>query len=140
MIAVPLLAWSRFQIPSGSIPVAQMDAVRVHLQAHVLATDAKLGLSDILYSPDQLPQNYVETAQLAEKLAKAAIHGRNLKIDPAQLAETMNFLSDTRYVLGAVFPRGCYGLWKLHGALVEGGHAPAASAAGACPPGRDAPT
>lgn len=102
IIAVPLLAWSRFQIPSGSIPVAQMDAVRVHLQAHVLATDAKLGLSDILYSPDQLPQNYVETAQLAEKLAKAAIHGRNLKIDPAQLAETMNFLSDTRYVLGAV--------------------------------------
>jgi hypothetical protein len=41
MIAVPLLAWSRFQIPSGSIPAAQMDAVRVHLQAHVLAADAK---------------------------------------------------------------------------------------------------
>jgi hypothetical protein len=107
MIAVPLLAWSRFQIPSGSIPAAQMEAVRVHLQAHVLAADAKLGLCDILYSPDQLPQSYVDTAQLAEKLAKAAIHGRNLKIDPAQLAETMSFLSDTRYLLGAVAaPRG----------------------------------
>jgi hypothetical protein len=86
MIAVPLLAWSRFQIPSGSIPPAQIDAVRVHLQAHVLAADAKLGLCDVLYSPDQLPQNYVDTSQLAEKLAKAAIHGRNLKVDPAQLA------------------------------------------------------
>jgi hypothetical protein len=107
MIAIPILAWSRFQIPSGSIPAAQMDAVRVHLQAHVLAADAKLGLCDMLYSPDQLPQNYVDTAQLAEKLAKAAIHGRNVKIDPAQLPETMSFLSDTRYLLGAVAaPRG----------------------------------
>ena len=107
MIAVPVLAWSRFQIPSGSIPAAQMEAVRTHLQAHVLAAEAKLGLADVLYSPDQLPQNYVGTAQLADKLAKAAIHGRNLKIDPAQLAETMSFLSDTRYLLGAVAaPRG----------------------------------
>ena len=107
MLAVPLLAWSRFQVPSGSIPQAQMDAIRVHLQAHVLAADAKLGLCDLLYSPDQLPQNYVETAQLAEKLAKAAVHGRNLKIDPTQLSETMSFLSDTRYLLGAVAaPRG----------------------------------
>jgi hypothetical protein len=131
MIAVPLLAWSRFQIPSGSIPAAQMDAVRVHLQAHVLAADAKLGLCDVLYSPDQLPQNYVDTAQLAEKLTKAAIHGRNLKVDPAQLPETMNFLSDTRYLLGAVAaPRGtalfrwqeddgdpaeCFRQWSLQG-------------------------
>jgi len=107
MIAAPVLAWSRFQIPSGSIPTAQLDALRVQLQAHVLAADAKLGLSDVLYSPDQLPQSYVETAQLTEKLAKAAIHGRNLKVDPTQLQETMSFLSDTRYVLGAVAaPRG----------------------------------
>ncbi len=102
LIAAPLLAWSRFQIPSGNIPATQLDAVRVHLQAHVLAGDTRLGLADILYSPDQLPQNYVDTAQLAEKLAKAALHGRNLKVDAAQLSETMSFLSDTRYVLGAV--------------------------------------
>ncbi|MCF8177040.1 MAG: DUF2863 family protein [Sulfuritalea sp.] len=107
MIAVPLLAWSRFQIPSGVIPGAQLEAIRVHLQAHILASEAKLGLCDMLYSPDQLPQNYVETAALKSKLATAAVHGRNLKIDPAQLQETMNFLSDTRYLLGAVAaPRG----------------------------------
>ncbi|WP_310452296.1 DUF2863 family protein [Sulfuritalea sp.] len=107
MIAAPVLAWSRFQIPSGNIPAAQLDALRVHLQAHVLAADAKLSLSDVLYSPDQLPQNYADTADLAGKLAKAAVHGRNLKFDPAQLPETMNFLSDTRYLVGAVAaPRG----------------------------------
>lgn len=102
MIAIPVLAWSRFPIPAGPISAASLAALRVHLQAHVLAADAKLGLCDILYSPDQLPQTYVETTQLADKLAKAAMHGRDLKIDPRQLAETMGFLSDSRYLLGAI--------------------------------------
>ena len=107
LIAAPLLAWSRFQIPSSTISATQLEAVRVHLQAHVLAAEARLGLADILYSPDQLPQNYVDTAQLTDRLAKAAVHGRNLKVDATQLSETMSFLSDTRYLIGAVAaPRG----------------------------------
>ena len=107
LVAVPVLAWSRFQIPSGPIPKPAMETLRVHLQAHVLAAEARLGLADYLFSPDQLPQNYVETAQIADKLTKAAIHGKDLKIDIAQLAETVNFLSDTRYVLAAIAaPRG----------------------------------
>jgi hypothetical protein len=102
LVVVPILAWSRFQIPSGPIQKAALDTLRVQLQAHVLAADARLGLADYLFSPDQLPQNYVETAQFADKLAKAAIHGRDVKVDPAQLPETVNFLSDTRYVLASV--------------------------------------
>ena len=101
MFAAPVLAWSRFQIPSGAIPAAQLETLRVQLQAHVLAGEARLALAEVLFSPDQLPQNYVETSQLTERLAKAAIHGRNLKIDADQLAETMSFLSDTRYLIGA---------------------------------------
>jgi hypothetical protein len=107
LIAIPILAWSRFQIPSGPIPKPTLETLRVHLQAHVLAADARLGLADFLYSPDQLPQSYVETTQLADKLAKAAIHGRDWKVDAAQMAETVSFLSDTRYLLAAVAaPRG----------------------------------
>ena len=107
LIAVPVLAWSRYQIAAGPIPSAHLTALRVHLQAHVLAADARLGLADFLFSPDQLPQSYVETAQMAEKLARAAIHGRDLKFDAAQLPETVNFLSDSRYILAAVAaPRG----------------------------------
>jgi hypothetical protein len=102
MFAAPVLAWSRFQIPSGPISAPQLETLRVQLQAHMLAADARLALADVLFSPDQLPQNYIDTSQLTEKLAKAAIHGRNLKIDADQLAETMSFLSDTRYLIGAV--------------------------------------
>jgi hypothetical protein len=102
LLAIPVLAWSRFTIPSGPAGAEAIASARVQLQAHVLAKDAKLGLANFLFSPDQLPQSYSETAALAEKLAKAALHGRDLKMDPATMPETVSFLSDTRYLLGAV--------------------------------------
>ena len=107
LFAAPVLAWSRFEIPSGTVVAESLSSLRVQLQAHILAAEAKLGLADFLWSPDQLPQTYSETMQLTEKLAKAALHGRDLKLDPASLPETVNFLSDTRYLIGAVTaPRG----------------------------------
>ena len=107
MFAAPVLAWSRYAIPAGTISAEILAGLRAQLHGHVLAKDAKLGLADFLFSPDQLPQSYVETAQLADRLAKAALHGRDLKLDAGQMDETVNFLSDTRYVIGAVAaPRG----------------------------------
>jgi hypothetical protein len=107
LIAAPVLAWSRYTIPSGPIAAEALANARVQLQAHVLATEAKLGLANYLFSPDQLPQSYSETAAQAEKLAKAAVHGRDVKLDTGTMPETVNFLSDTRYLLGAVAaPRG----------------------------------
>lgn len=107
LIAIPLLAWSRFSIPSGPIPAEQLDTVRVQLQAHVLAAEARLGLADFLFSPDQLPPGYSATARFTGQLARLAQQNRNLHLDPGQMPETVNFLSDTRYLLAAVAaPRG----------------------------------
>lgn len=102
LFAAPVLAWSRYAIPSGAIAPDVLAILRVQLQAHVFAADVRFGLADYFFSPDQLPQSYCETAALAEKLGKSALHGRDLKLDAAQMAETMNFLSDTRYLIGAV--------------------------------------
>lgn len=102
LFAAPVLAWSRFAIPSGAINADALTSLRVQLQAHVLAADVRFGLCDFLFSPDQLPQSYCETAALSDKLSKAALHGRDLKIDAAQMPETMNFLSDTRYLIGVI--------------------------------------
>lgn len=102
LFAAPVLAWSRYAIPSGPITADILAMLRVQLQAHVFAAEARFGLADYFFSPDQLPQSYSETATLAEKLGKAALHGRDLKLDAAQMAETMNFLSDTRYLIGVV--------------------------------------
>lgn len=102
LFAAPVLAWSRFTIPSGQIAADVLANLHVQLQAHAFAADVRFGLADYFFSPDQLPQSYCETASLTEKLSKAALHGRDLKLDPTQMAETMSFLSDTRYLIGVM--------------------------------------
>jgi hypothetical protein len=102
LFAAPVLAWSRYLIHSGAIPAETLANLGVQLKAHVFAADVRVGLANVLFSPDQLPQSYSATARLAEKLLKSALHGRDLHIDPAQLGETVNFLSDTRYIVGVV--------------------------------------
>lgn len=106
-IAAPVLAWSRFHIPARSLPTATLANLRVHLLAHVLAQHVHLALADFLFSPDQLPQGYCDTAAFAARLGRAAIDGEDLHIDTDGLPETSQFLSDTRYILAAVaVPRG----------------------------------
>ena len=107
LFAAPVLVWSRYLIPSGAIPAETLANLGVQLKAHVFAAGAQVSLADVLFSPDQLPQSYSDTARLAEKLLKSTLHGRDLHVDPAQLGETVNFLSDTRYVVGIVVaPKG----------------------------------
>ena len=100
LFVVPILAWSRFSIPAGAIAPAPLANARVHLLAHVFANEVRIGLADFLFSPDQLPQSYCDTAALAKRLGTAALHSRDLHLDPGQMPETANFLSDTRYLLG----------------------------------------
>lgn len=105
MFAAPVLAWSRFTIPSGPLSNSALNAARVQLQAHVLAAGTKLALADFLFSPDQLPRGFVETYRLANQLAKIAVDTKDLHIDPRQLPETTRFISDTRYLVGAAVAR-----------------------------------
>jgi len=42
LIAAPVLAWTRYAIPSGPLKPETTDALRTQLQAHVLATGAKV--------------------------------------------------------------------------------------------------
>lgn len=107
LIAAPLLSWSRYAIPSGSLGREMLQNLRVHLCAHVLANETRLSLANYLFSPDQLPQGYCNTAKLQATLGELAVRNGTLDLDPRQFPETKSFLSDTRYVLGVVaVPRG----------------------------------
>ncbi len=107
LITAPVMAWSRYRIPATPISAAVMANLRVHLKAHVLAKDVKLALADFLFSPDQLPQGYCATADFATHLGKAAATDTDLHIKTDNLPETAQFLSDNRYLLGAVMvPKG----------------------------------
>lgn len=108
MFAMPVLTWSRFSIPSGPVTDTVLGQLRIELQTHVLAAGARFVLADCLFSPDQLPRGYHLTHELARKLWAAALAGEHdVHMNPRQLAETGRFLSDTRYLLGAIaVPQG----------------------------------
>ncbi|HMX15358.1 MAG TPA: DUF2863 family protein [Rhodocyclaceae bacterium] len=114
LFVAPVLAWSRYGIPSGPVSKEVLANARVQLQGHVFAKGVKVGLADFVFSPDQLPQGFCETAGLRERLAKAALHGRDLAVDTAQLPETQSFLSDTRFLIGlaAAPSRGALFRWQ----------------------------
>ncbi len=107
LFAAPVLAWSRFSIPAVALPQPTLTALAVQLGAHVFGGEARVALADFLFSPDQLPRSFCDTWQLTRALGEATLAGKHLTIDTSGLAETNRFLSDVRYLVGAVaVPRG----------------------------------
>lgn len=107
LVAVPVLAWSQYNIPGGSISSAIVQALSAQTSGHLLAKPARIAMADYLYSPDQLPRTFTDTWLLARELGIAALSGRSLKVDTDTMPETNRFLSDIRYLIGAVVaPKG----------------------------------
>ena len=102
LIAVPVLAWSRYAIPTRTVPKNVLDTLRVQLSSHILGAEARLNFADYLFSPDQLPQGYTDTWAFAEALYAAAAAGQDMHIDAGELPESQMFVSDVRYLIGVV--------------------------------------
>ncbi|PTD98172.1 DUF2863 family protein [Pseudothauera lacus] len=134
LIAAPVLAWSRYSIPAATIAPAILANLKVHLQAHVLADRVRVAVADFLFSPDQLPQGYCATAELAGVLGRAALAGQDVHVPSEEMPETTHFLSDTRYLLAAVAaPRGAAIFrWQEPGASRDQAHAQWRAQGGAC--------
>src|SRR3982751_839741 len=49
LVAVPIVAWSKYAIASGSIGADEAQTLKVHLQAHVMAEGARVTLVPYLY-------------------------------------------------------------------------------------------
>src|SRR5690349_4676597 len=107
LVAAPIVAWSKYAIPSGTIARGEADALRVQLQAHVLAEGARVALVPYLYSIDQLPRHFSELRRLTSRLADAAVTGELPHLELARLPDTAHLLADTRFLIACVAaPRG----------------------------------
>lgn len=102
ILALPILAWSRYAIPARKLPQDTLDALRAQLSGHILSAEARVHLADYLFSPDQLPQGYCDTRIFAEALWAGSEAGRDLKVEGESLPETQTFVSDVRYILAVV--------------------------------------
>ncbi|RXZ38370.1 DUF2863 family protein [Oxalobacteraceae bacterium CAVE-383] len=101
LIAMPILAWTRFAIASSPVPADTLASLCVQLQAHVLADDVRLAMAPMLYSIDQLPRTHADIHAMLNDMAQAAQEGKPLSA-PAKPPETAPFLADSRYLLAAV--------------------------------------
>lgn len=101
LLALPILAWTRFSIASGPVATEVIQTLTTHLHAHVLASDARLIMAPLLFSIDQLPRTPADTYALTHRLAQALLKKEPPKVVP-QGSETAPFLADTRYILAVV--------------------------------------
>ena len=102
LIAIPLVAWSKYAVPSGTIPREAVDSIIPHLHGHVLAADARTCMAPFLYSIDQMPRDFSGVYKLSLKLGEAAIAGTTPRFDFAKLPETAPLLADCRFLLASV--------------------------------------
>ncbi len=102
ILALPVLAWSRYAIPARTLPRATLDGLRAQLCGHILAPEARVHLANFLFSPDQLPQGYCDTRAFAEALWASAVAGHDLELEEGSLPESQSFVSDVRDILAVV--------------------------------------
>lgn len=107
LLALPLLAWSRYKLPAGPVSSAVLDNTTTQLTAHLAARGVRVALADAIFAIDQLPDSFGEVHEFAQRAFAAAAEGQRLKIDPKSLREPVAMLADTRYLLAAfVAPQG----------------------------------
>src|SRR5450830_1023802 len=73
LLALPVLAWTRFSIASGNLPADVRNGLFAHLHAHVLADNAHLALAPTLYAIEQLPRHHADVFALAQRMGQAAL-------------------------------------------------------------------
>ncbi len=102
LITAPVVAWTRFRIPSGALPSATLEGLSAQLHACVLAREAKLALAPQLFSVDQLPRDFNDVRRWVRKLGQQALTGTSSRPDSKDFPETAEMLADSRFLLGVV--------------------------------------
>ena len=101
LMAAPILAWSRFEIASGSIQAAALNGLSESWMQHIISDGAKLRVLPLLYSIDQLPRDHCETYLLMKNTAIELLKGNAISTSE-ELPKTVPFLADIRYLLAVV--------------------------------------
>ena len=112
LIAMPMVAWSRYAIASGPLSMTAVKsdtvtnktvgALLAALHTHILAKDAQACMSPYLYSIDQMPISFSGVHKLAQKLTHAAINNTQPGFDYAKLPAAADLLADVRFLIAGV--------------------------------------
>jgi len=102
LLALPIVAHTRYQIPSGPLPASMIEATAQALNSAIAATDTRLAIVPWLYSIDQMPHSHCQTRVLTEALATAAISSKEVNLELRDMSETIAVLADPRFIIAAL--------------------------------------
>lgn len=105
LIAAPLVAWTKYTLPSGPLTPDAVAGIVPHLHGHVLAREARFRLVPYLYSIDQLPREFSAVRKFTERLGAAAVDGKETRFEFSSLPETAPMMADIRFLVGVVAAR-----------------------------------
>ena len=107
LLVAPIIAWTRYSIPTGAIPPKILEALTTQLHDCVLAQNVNLVVMPWLVSVDQMPHSFTQTWQWLQQLGAHALGDPPAKPIMANTTESANLLADTRYLVSAVaVPQG----------------------------------
>jgi hypothetical protein len=102
LVTAPLVAWTRFAIPSGAITPQVAESLSAAWQKLILAPGVVFRMVPWLYSLDQLPREFSDMRKLTRKLTAAAVTDSTPRIDFKNMPESAEMLADTRFLLAVV--------------------------------------
>ncbi len=100
LVAIPVLAWTRFSIASGTLAPDLIEAVSSRFAHLILADNVRFAMAPGLYAVDQLPYSHIDVMAVTQGLVQSIIQGSRFELESRQ--ETVPFLADGRYLLAAV--------------------------------------
>lgn len=100
LVAVPLLAWTRYTIPSGELDVPVYQALYENFQRIMLADGVRLSLSPVLYAVDRMPMEPVDVYKASRQFIESIKTGNPCILSSKQ--ETVPFMADGRYLLAGI--------------------------------------
>ena len=102
LLALPIVAHTRYQIQSGPLPVKVIESVALAMHSSIAASDTRLAIVPWLYSIDQMPHSHCQTRILTEALGTAAITASEMKLELRNMSETIAVLADPRFIIAAI--------------------------------------
>jgi hypothetical protein len=100
LVVAPVMAWTRFSIPSGPLSATLHAGLVSSLSECVFAENVRFLLAPELYAIDQLPQSHTEVFSLMKGMV-ASLLGKSRR-EHFRSQETMPFLADVRYLVMSV--------------------------------------
>lgn len=102
LVVAPLVAFTRYAIPSGPLNADLVNALTAHLHGHVLADGVRMAMVPALVSVDQMPRTFSETWVWMHRLGMQALGSDSPSPVLHRDTEPNNMLADTRYVVATL--------------------------------------